>query len=145
MNNEIKVSLIITLQGRVMFSKEECLKTIQKTLTKKNPKTGKSYEKTIQFLAEDWNKLDSNTLKVTDDKGKNPEIITYYTRKTIPAKQSININKEAYNYMTSRECPSWSKTKVWSQMGAKQRLEMHLQRLAESLGGKVLSYEVFND
>ena len=29
MNNEIKVSLNITLPGRVMLSKDECLKTTQ--------------------------------------------------------------------------------------------------------------------
>lgn len=144
MNNEIKVNLNITLQGRVLLSKDECLKTTQKVIEKKT-KAGKVYKKTIKVQVEDWDKMDKHTLKVTNQKGVDAETITFYTRKTKPATQSINICNEAYDYMTSKECPEWCKVGLWNQMGKKARLEAHLKRIAEHLGGTVLSYEVFDD
>lgn len=144
MNNEIKVSLTVALRGGVIFSKEECLKTTQKTI-KKETKSGKVYKKTINVQVEDWDKMDKHTLKVADKGGKNPEVITFHTRKTKPATQSMNICKEAYEYMTSKECPAWGKPYQWAQMNPKQRLKAHLQRIAEDLRGKILSYKVFED
>lgn len=142
--SEIKVSLTIALRGSTMFSKEECLKTIQKVIERKT-KTGKVYKKTIEIQVEDWDKMDKHTMQVTGPNGSDPEIITFHTRKTKPATQSINICKEAYDYMTSKECPAWSKIGTWSQMKPEQRLESHLQRIAEHLGGTVISYKVFED
>ena len=139
--NEIKVSLTISLQGSVMFSKEECLKTTQKVTRKKN----KSFKKQARIQEEDLSKMDKNTLRVIDKRGKHPEMITFYTRKSRPAKQTINISKDSYDYMTSSSCPEWSKVGAWIQMSKVKRLEAHLQRLAEHLGGNVLSYKVFED
>lgn len=144
MNNEIKVSLTITLPGSVMFSKEECLKTTQKVIERKT-KSGKMYKKTINIQVDDWDKMDKNTLRVTDKNDKNPEIITFYTRKTKPATQSINICREAYDYMTSKECPVWENPSRWAQMNRKGRLESHLKRIAEELKGYILSYKIFED
>lgn len=144
MNNEIKVSLTISLQGGVMASKEECLKITQKTIEKKTKK-GKVYKKTIDIQVEDWSMMNKNTLKVADKGGKNPEVITFYTRKTWPVTQSMNIYKEAYNYMVSKECPAWEKPFKWAQMNTEQRLKSHLQRIAESLNGTLMSYKVFDD
>lgn len=144
MDKEIKASLTVALPGSVMLSKEECLKTTQKVIERKT-KTGKVYKKTIDIQVEDWDKMDSHTMKVTGPKGSDPESITFHTRKTKPATQSVNICREAYDYMTSKECPSWNKIGVWNQMKPKQRLESHLQRIAEHLGGKIVSYEVFED
>lgn len=143
MNNEIKVSLTITLPGRVMFSKEECLKTTQKVIERKT-KTGKVYKKTIEVQVEDWDKMDKNTVKVRTGYNKT-ESLTFYTRKSIPATQSINLYKDTYKYMTSKECPEWSKPKEWGQMNSKKRLEAHLQRIAEYLGGTSYTYQVFED
>lgn len=144
MDNEIKINLTIELPGSQMLSKEECLKTTQKEITKKS-KSGKIYKKTIEVQVEDWDKCDNNTLRVTDSQSKKSEVITFHTRKNKPAAQTIKICKEAYDYMTSRECPEWSKIGVWNQMKPIQRLELHLKRIAESLGGVVASYEVFED
>lgn len=144
MNNEIKVSLTVTLQGGVMLSKEECLKTTQKTIEKRT-KSGKVYKKTINVQVEDWNKMDKHTLKVADKDGKDPEVITFYTRKYKPVTRTLNIYKEAYDYMTSQECPKWVKPYKWKQMSPKERLLAHLQRIAEDFGGKILSYKVFDD
>lgn len=57
----------------------------------------------------------------------------------------LNINNEAYDYMTSKECPEWSKKAEWLSMSKKKRFEAHLNRLAHDFRGKVMDYEVFND
>lgn len=142
---EIKLSLSIELQGRTMFSKEKCLKTIHKVIEKKT-KAGKIYKKTIKVKVEDWDKMERHTMRVTDKNDTNPEIITFYTRKCKPATQSLNINKEAYKYMIDKDsCPSWSKPKKWAAMSKKERLEFHLQRIAEHFGGTSYTYQVFED
>lgn len=143
MNNEIKVSLNIILPGRVMLSKDECLKTTQKEITRKR-KNGQSYKKVIDVQVEDPDKMDKDTIRVTDN-GKNYETLTVYTRKCKPATQSINLYKDTYDYMVSKECPEWCKVSMWNQMGKKARLEAHLKQIAEHLGGKLLSYQVFED
>ncbi len=143
MNTEIKVSLTIELQGSTMLSKEECLKTTQKVIKKKDRKTGKVYGKSVMAVVEDWDKMNRHTMKVVD-KGTFSEIV-FYTRKSKPVRQHVNICKSAYIYMTSKECPTWSKIGTWSQMKSEQRLESHLQRIAEHLGGTVISYKVFED
>lgn len=145
MDREIKVSLTVALRGGTMFSKEECLRTTQKVIERKT-KTGKVYKKTIEVEVGDWDKMDKHTMRVADTKNTNPEIITFHTRKTKPATQSINICKESYEYMIDKDsCPSWSKPGKWAAMSEKERLEAHLQRIAEHLGGTVISYKVFED
>ena len=57
----------------------------------------------------------------------------------------LNINNEAYDYMTSKECPEWSKRAEWLSMSKKKRFESHLNRIAHDCLGKVMNYEVFND
>ena len=58
----------------------------------------------------------------------------------------LNINNEAYNYMTSKEeCPEWSKKAEWLSMSKKKRFEAHLSRIANDFRGKVVHYEVFED
>lgn len=140
--SEIKVSLTVALRGSTMFSKEECLKTTQKVIERKT-KTGKAYKKTIEVQVEDWDKMDKHIMRVINDQ--NIEKRPFYTRKTKPATQSVNICKEAYDYMVSKECPVWSRNAEWAKMKSKQRLESHLQRIAEHLGGTVISYKVFED
>ena len=143
--SEIKLSLSIELQGSTMFSKEECLKTARKVIEKKI-KAGKIYKKTIEVKVEDWNKMEKHSMRVTDEGGTNPEIITFHTRKCKPAMQSLNMGKEAYEYMIDKNsCPSWSKPGKWAAMSEKERLEAHLQRTVEYLGGISYTYQVFED
>ena len=139
--SEIKLSLSIELRGRTLFSKEECLKTTQKTINTKNGK-----KKTVTKVVEDWDKMEKCSMRVTDDNGANPEIITFHTRKCKPAIQSLNISKEAYEYMIDKNsCPSWSKPSKWAAMSKKERLEAHLQKTVEHLGGTSYTYQVFED
>lgn len=139
--SEIKLSLSIELQGSTMSSKEECLKTTQKVITTKNGR-----KRTVTKVVEDWDKMNKHTIRVTDTNGTNPEIITFHTRKCKPATQSLNISKEAYEYMIGKDsCPSWSKPGKWAAMSEKERLEAHLQRTVEHLGGISYTYQVFED
>lgn len=139
--SEIKLSLSIVLKGSTMFSKEECLKTTQETITTKNGK-----KRTVTKVVEDLSMYSKNTVRVTDRKGKNPETIIFYTRKCKPATQSLNMSKEAYEYMIDKDsCPSWSKPGKWAAMSKKERLDAHLQRTVEHLGGISYTYQVFED
>ena len=139
--SEIKLSLSIELQGSTIFSKEECLKTTQKTITTKNGR-----KRTVTKVVEDWDKMEKHTVRVTNKDGANSEIITFHTRKCKPATQSLNMSKEAYEYMIDKDsCPSWSKPSKWAAMSKKERLEAHLQRTVECLGGISYTYQVFED
>lgn len=143
--NEIKLSLGVELQGSTMFSKEECLKTTRKVIEKKT-KAGKIYKKTIEVKVEDWDKMEKHSMRVANTNGTNPEIITFHTRKCKPATQFLNMSKEAYEYMIDKDsCPSWSKPGKWTAMSKKERLETHLQRTVEYLGGISYTYQVFED
>lgn len=139
--SEIKLSLSIVLQGSTMFSKEECLKTTQETITTKNGR-----KRTVTKVVEDWDKMEKHTLEVTDAEGNNQNIITFHTRKNKPATQSLNINKESYEYMTNKDsCPLYFKPSKWAAMSKKERLEAHLQRIVEHFGGVSYTYQVFED
>lgn len=142
---DIKLNLSIELPGSTILSKEECLKTTRKVIEKKT-KAGKIYKKTIEVKVEDWDKMEKHSMRVANIKGTNPEIITFHTRKCKPATQSLNMSKEAYEYMINKDsCPSWSKPGKWTAMSEKERLEAHLQRTVEYLRGISYTYQVFED
>ncbi len=142
---DIKLNLSIELPGSTILSKEECLKTTRKVIEKKT-KAGKIYKKTIEVKVEDWDKMEKHSMRVANINGTNPEIITFHTRKCKPATQSLNMSKEAYEYMINEDsCPSWSKPGKWTAMSEKERLEAHLQRTVEYLGGISYTYQVFED
>ena len=119
MNNEIKVNLSFTIPGRVLLSEQEC---------SKNPEN--SYEK---------GKLD-----LRDRKGR-PYSISFDYRKCKPVTQTININKEAFEYMVSESPVNAVNKKAFKRMTINQRLELHLQQIVESLGGSKYSYTIFED
>ena len=125
MNNEIKVSLSVTLQGGVMLSQEQA-----KALEKE--KVGTGYD-TFNMRVEG--------LK---DGKKDAETITIKTRKCKPAGQSLNLSMDAYDYMTGKEAPYFVKAKDWKRLTRKQRLEAHLKRICEELGGVGFTYTVLD-
>ena len=57
----------------------------------------------------------------------------------------LNISNESYDYMTSKECPEWSKRVEWLSMSKKKRFEAHINRIANDFRGKIMNYEVFED
>ena len=121
MNNEIKVSLSIVLPGRTILSQQVA-----------ENKPNESF--------------DTFSMEISDANGLNREIIHVKTRKCIPASQSINISKDGYDAMTDKDnCPHWSKAGTWTSMNAKMRLEAHLKKITEGLGGSSFTYQVFED
>ena len=122
--DNIKVNLNITLRGRIMLSQEEA----------------DALEK--QHQGEGYNK-ESVTIGF---KKKDRETFYFKTRKGKFIQQSINIGKEAYDYMTDKHsCPEWEKPKAWIKMNRIKRLESHLQRLTEHFNGTSYTYEIFED
>lgn len=124
--NVIKITANFELPGGTMFGKEVC---------QKNPKEYTEY----------------NSLIVEDKvkKGKKTEIkrekIQFFTRKSIPALQVINIMDEAYQSMTSNEVPSFSTKSAWNKMTKEQRIVAHLNEIAIHLGGKLIDYTIYPD
>lgn len=143
MDTSIKVNLSIVLPGRTMLSEQECS---EKLIEWKYNKRTKRKEKIIT-VKYDSNKTTPNRLFLDykDASGRHKEPIFFSTRNTIPAKKSVNINKEAYNYMTSVECPEWAKLGEWKQLSKENRLKAHLQRMCEAEGGISFEYQIFED
>lgn len=114
--SEIKVNLSIVLKGSTMLSEQE---------------------------AKAQNAYDTFNMMVSGAKGENKETITVSTRKIKPAKQSINLSEEAYEYMIDvQEVPFFIKEKHWKALNEKQRLEMHLDRICQQLNGVSYTYNV---
>lgn len=117
--SEIKLNLSIEIPGRTMFRENECLKKIEKHL-KGNGKT----------------RLPIDTVCDSDKT----------ERKCIPARQTVNISKEAYTYMVGNDSvPSHITHKAWIGMSKKERLQTHLKMIADGLGGTSYTYKVFED
>ena len=120
MNNTVKVNLNIKLPGGVMLSQQ---------VAENTPNSFKEFK-----------------IEVSGPKGEDMEVLTVKTRKSAPARQSLNISKDAYDAMIDRElCPYWCKAGTWAGMNGKRRLEAHLKRIAEGLGGTSFTYQVFED
>lgn len=140
----IKLSLSILLPGSTMFSKQECLKQLTKPVKNRSGKVvrkkGKILTKT--YTVPDFDKHDSFTLKI-EQKGKAPEQIRVFTRKSKPARQIINMSEEAYQYMTSKEQPAEFRG-TWNALTIHQKLLWHCNRIAASLGGIVENFQVLD-
>lgn len=126
MNYSPKISLTIELEGSTLVRKSEP-EIIKYSVTKRDLEPNKK-----------WKSKDG--LKVVR-KG----VFKHYPLIAKPASHHINICAEAYRYMTSNECPYWAKPKVWAMMSETQRLEAHLQKTCEHVGGKSFTYEVLGD
>lgn len=123
--SDVKVSLTVALQGRTMVSQETA-----DALEKLSPAGG----------------YDRTSIEVSGPDHKDREVIVIRTRKSIPATQTINLSEEAYNYMISSEgCPFFLKQRHWNALKTKERLAIHIERIAQQLGGVVLSCQVLED
>ena len=60
----------------------------------------------------------------------------------VPARKSIKLTVDAYNYMTSNEAPEWYFKKNWGNLSPTERLELHLKRLCDHHRGKEFTYNV---
>ena len=126
--NEIKVRLSMEVPGAIMLSSQDCEKMSKK----------EAYDHTIVIVEQ---KVKKGKKLVTKK-----ETLHINTRKSIPARQCISISKEAYSYMTdAKEIPSPKLLKTWGSMTTAQRLEYHLNLIAEDFGATSFSYEVLDD
>ena len=122
----IKLTANFELPGSTMFRNQTCQKSLKEC-------------------------TEYNSLIIEDkvEKGKKTEVkrekIKFFTRKSIPALQVINILDEAYQYMISTEVPSFSTKSVWNKMNKEQKLIAHLNEIASNLGGKLIDYTVYPD
>ena len=126
MNYSPKISLTIELEGSTLVRKSEP-EIIKCILTKRD------FEPNKKWKGKDGLKIVRNAR------------FKHYSLIAKPASQHINMNVEAYEYMTSGECPSWVKPKIWAAMTTTQRLEAHLQRTCEHVGGKSFTYKILED
>lgn len=167
--NDVKVNLTIALPGRTMLSKQECLKQLKTPkVIKKGKYAGQQMrdkEGNLLYVYKnvlDLDKHDAQSVKVKvlnpDTDKMESEVIHFFTRKCIPATQTINISLEAYNYYISDEVPfdfvapetfkgkGASRNKsAWKRMNKKERLEWHLKEISASREGTMMSYIIFND
>lgn len=144
MDTSIKVNLSIVLQGSTMLSEQECSKQL---IEYKYNKATKKNEKVIK-LAYDVDKVTPNRLFLDykDNNGiRHKEPIYFMTRNTIPCKKTINISKEAYDYMVSSECPEWARVGEWKQLSKIKRLTQHMQRICENENGISFEFQIFDD
>lgn len=127
--DNVKLSVTIELPGSTMMTSQEC---------DKNPN---NYEDNKLILSVKC--FDKKTKKTFYKK----EPLVFKTRKCISAKQVINMNDDAYNYMTSTACPEWYQFGIskWKKLSATERLELHLSRTCESFGGTSYTYLVLGD
>lgn len=126
MNNTTKISLTIELEGSTLVRQSEP-EIIKYSVTKRDLEPSKK-----------WKGKDG--LEVVR-KG----TFKHYSIIPRPASQHINMSIEAYEYMTSSECPYWSRPNVWRKLNKTEKLEAHLQRICEHMGGKSFTYEVLGD
>lgn len=117
---DIKVNLSISIPGRIMYSEEEA----------EAMPNNKGYELTKVTL--------------NGKKGKR-DILNVLSRGCKPVTQSININRDAYDYMCSDTPAKNIKPNIWKKMKREKRLIAHLEELCESLGGTSFTYKIFDD
>lgn len=88
-------------------------------------------------------------------KNKEPEVVTFRTRKSIPAKQVLKMSKEAYEAMLEEPTsPKYNKVvakvkgkliRVWDTMSEDARIKKHCELIAHDMGAIGFDYSVFGD
>lgn len=89
----------------------------------------------------------TSMLRCLMQKAKNKEVVTVSVRQMQNIKQSINLTKDAYLWMIDDRSNVDVKVRgsQWKAMNAKMRLEAHLRRITEYLGGQGFTYNVLED
>lgn len=88
-------------------------------------------------------------------KNKEPEVVTFRTRKSIPAKQVLKMSKEAYEAILEEPTsPKYNKVvakvkgkliRVWDTMSEDARIKKHCELIAHDMGAMGFNYSVFGD
>lgn len=123
--SEVKVRLSLELPGGTMLSKQECLR---------NP-LGKKKKDCYNYFH----------IEIDDKRSRKKEVINVAVRKCKTVKQNIKLSKEAYDFMTSSDCPNPQLKKKWNKFSINQKLQYHCSQIAEVLGAISFSFEVLDD
>lgn len=108
--------------------------------------------------------LTEKDLNPSDFKGKKtdvkPKVVKKgtYQRKTveyIPAQKHINMYQEAYDYMSSDMMPAWfnpkdvhnteQKRKAWKKLSPKERINLHMARIASAERAFKFTFTILED
>ena len=130
---EPKLSLILVLPGSIMVS-QQVAENKPEELTEEHKMLFKSYK---------------------SKKDKSPEVITFRTRKSIPARQVLKMSQEAYEAMLEESTsPKYNKIvarakgkliRVWDTMSEDARIKKHCELIAKDMGAIGFSYNVLGD
>ena len=121
---DLKLSVSIILQGRIPLTQVEAEQFEEE-------KEGSGFNTSVIKINTGRNKFKTYIIK---------------TCKKRTVTQTINMYEEAFEYMTGTDsCPEGINMGLWKRMRKKQRLEAHLERLCESLGGISYTYKVFDN
>lgn len=160
---DVKVNLTVLLPGSTMVSKQECFKQLKEEVKDKKGHVVKDKRGNIKYKyrsVPDPDKHNIHHLKVSDSKKE--EIIHFYTRKCVPAKQVINISTIAYKDFIGNSAPEAFyapagfqpymsvkkmalRDQAWNVLTEEQKIKWHCERIAASLGGSVEDYAIFPD
>lgn len=130
---EPKLSLILVLPGSIMVS-QQVAENKPEELTEEQKVSFKSYK---------------------PKKGKSLEVITFRTRKSIPARQVLKMSQEAYEAMLREPTsPKYNKIvarvkgkfiRVWDTMSEDARIKKHCELIAHDMGAIDFSYNILGD
>lgn len=125
---EPKISLTMTLPGRILISQQEA---------ENKPKMMNDE----QLILRSW-------------KGKK-DIVSFKTRKTLPIKQVLKMTEEAYQYMLNEPVSSkynrfiakskGKSIRIWDNMSEDVRIKLHCKRIADDFGAIDFTYNIMND
>lgn len=119
--DNIKVSLTVELEGRTLI-REDKSRTFKYII-----KDNKPHKKDKKYSIIESGEYIHTPVRIKE------------------ASQHINLSNEAYDYMTSTECPSFCSPRDWNRMKSKEKLESHLKRICDSLCGKSFTYQILPD
>jgi hypothetical protein len=129
MNNSIKVSLTINLEGSTLHKSAESIK-IGYSITQKDLHPERKFVGTEGF-------------KIIE-KGERE----HFPQENEVVYQHLNINQTSYEFFTSKAgCPNKNRPTMnwWFGLSKVERLSYHLNRIAQSLNGIGYSYIIFED
>lgn len=130
---EPKLSLILVLPGSIMIS-QQVAENKPEELTEEHKMLFNSYK---------------------SKKDKSPEVITFRTRKSTPARQVLKMSQEAYKAMLEESTsPKYNKViakvkgkliRVWDTMSEDTRIKKHCELIAHDMGAIGFSYNILDD
>ena len=126
--SDVKINACFVLPGGTLPAEPRLLKKAKNRKKKEEKK-----ESEILYRQE----------KIHLDNGKQ---IVISLREAKPARQSLHLSMEAYNYMVANENPvPGVKIFEWKKLSKNKRVKLHLQVTAEALGGKLESFTILED